>query len=83
MQDGDAIALYNSMRDCLIFLTNLDYEDTESIMLEKLKLQVEHTTCPCAIRVRVECPRAPQSILSCLREVWLVRSKAASGRGTT
>jgi hypothetical protein len=28
------------MRDCLIFLTNLDYEDTESIMLEKLKLQV-------------------------------------------
>ena len=40
VQDGDAIALYKSMRDCLIFLTNLDYEDTESIMLEKLKLQV-------------------------------------------
>jgi hypothetical protein len=43
MQDGDAIALYKSMRDCLIFLTNLDYEDTESIMLEKLKLQVGPT----------------------------------------
>ena len=56
MQDGDAIALYKSMRDCLIFLTNLDYEDTESIMLEKLKLQVQHTTCPRLIRVRVECP---------------------------
>jgi len=28
------------MRECLIFLTHLDYEDMENIMIEKLQKQV-------------------------------------------
>lgn len=41
MKDTDAITLYKSMRETLIFLTHLDYEDTQSIMLEKLASQVD------------------------------------------
>mmetsp|Transcript_26423 Transcript_26423/g.43268 ORF Transcript_26423/g.43268 Transcript_26423/m.43268 type:complete len:1071 (-) Transcript_26423:573-3785(-) len=41
MKDSDAITLYKSMRETLIFLTHLNYEDTENIMLEKLQLQVD------------------------------------------
>jgi exportin-1 len=40
MKDSDAITLYKSMRETLIFLTHLDYEDTQNIMLEKLAAQV-------------------------------------------
>ncbi|KAL6069759.1 Exportin-1 [Balamuthia mandrillaris] len=40
MKDSDAIILYKSMRETLIYLTHLDYEDTQSIMLEKLNNQV-------------------------------------------
>ena len=40
MKDTDAIILYKSMRETLIFLTHLDYEDTQNIMLEKLAAQV-------------------------------------------
>ncbi len=40
MKDSDAIILYKSMRETLIYLTNLDHEDTQSIMLEKLANQV-------------------------------------------
>eukprot|EP00698_Gefionella_okellyi_P014806 TRINITY_DN4120_c0_g1_i1.p1 TRINITY_DN4120_c0_g1~~TRINITY_DN4120_c0_g1_i1.p1 ORF type:complete len:1054 (-),score=265.94 TRINITY_DN4120_c0_g1_i1:42-3203(-) len=41
MKDTDAINLYKHMRETLIYLTHLDYEDTQSIMLEKLAAQVE------------------------------------------
>lgn len=41
MKDTDAITLYKSMRETLIFLTHLDYEDTQNIMLEKLAAQVD------------------------------------------
>jgi exportin-1 len=41
MKDTDAIVLYKSMRETLIFLTHLDYEDTQNIMLEKLAAQVD------------------------------------------
>ncbi len=40
MKDSDAIILYKSMRETLIYLTNLDHEDTQNIMLEKLANQV-------------------------------------------
>lgn len=40
-RDTDAIALYKTMRETLVYLTHLDYEDTENIMLEKLALQVD------------------------------------------
>ena len=42
-KDTDAITLYKSMRETLIFLTHLDYEDTQNIMLEKLAAQVNGT----------------------------------------
>lgn len=41
MKDTDSIALYNSMRETLIYLTHLDYEDTQQIMLQKLDAQVD------------------------------------------
>ena len=37
MKDSDTIALYKSMRECLVYLTHLDPEDTESIMTERLR----------------------------------------------
>jgi len=43
MKDSDAITLYKSMRETLVFLTHLDYEDTQTIMLEKLAGQVDGT----------------------------------------
>eukprot|EP01133_Synstelium_polycarpum_P003998 gene3998-4628_t len=39
-KDTDSLTLYESMRETLIFLTNLDAENTQSIMLEKLNLLV-------------------------------------------
>ncbi|CAK8989114.1 Exportin-1 (Exp1) (Chromosome region maintenance 1 protein homolog) [Durusdinium trenchii] len=40
-KDTDAVAQYKTMRDTLVFLTHLDYEDTEKIMLAKLWMQCE------------------------------------------
>jgi len=39
-KDTDSIILYKSMRQTLIYLTNLDPLDTQQIMLEKLTNQV-------------------------------------------
>ncbi|CAJ0647132.1 13202_t:CDS:2 [Entrophospora sp. SA101] len=41
MKDSDTITLYKSMRECLVYLTNLDVQDTESIMSNKLTKQVD------------------------------------------
>jgi exportin-1 len=38
-RDTDSITLYKAMRETLVYITHLDYEDTETIMLEKLALQ--------------------------------------------
>ena len=43
VKDTDALAQYQTMRETLVFLTHLNYEDTESIMLEKLAAQVDGT----------------------------------------
>lgn len=43
MKDVDAIQLYKTMRDTLIYLTHLNYTNTEQIMLEKLARQVDQT----------------------------------------
>jgi exportin-1 len=40
-KDTEVIAQYKTMREALVFLTNLNYEDTEHIMLSKLATQVE------------------------------------------
>jgi exportin-1 len=39
-KDTEVIAQYKTMRETIVYLTNLNYEDTEGIMLEKLDLQV-------------------------------------------
>lgn len=43
MKDTNAINLYKNMRETLVFLTHLDYYDTEKIMTEKLNRQVNGT----------------------------------------
>lgn len=40
MKDTDSINLYKNMRETLVYLTHLDYADTEAIMTEKLHNQV-------------------------------------------
>ena len=42
-KDTDVIAQYKTMRDTLVYLTHLNCEDTESIMLAKLTEQVDGT----------------------------------------
>jgi exportin-1 len=39
--DGEAMALYKLMKETLVFLTHLDYDDTQTIMLEKLAAQMD------------------------------------------
>ncbi|EGG16820.1 exportin 1 [Cavenderia fasciculata] len=41
-KDTDSLTLYESMRETLVFLTNLDAENTQSIMLEKLDMLVKN-----------------------------------------
>ena len=40
-KDTDVIAQYKTMKDTIVYLTHLDYEDTEQIMLQKLADQVD------------------------------------------
>ncbi|KAK8180571.1 CRM1 C terminal-domain-containing protein [Phyllosticta capitalensis] len=41
VKESDTIQLYKSTRECLVFLTHLDVNDTENIMTEKLARQVD------------------------------------------
>lgn len=43
MKDTDSITLYRNMRETLVYLTHLDYIDTERIMTSKLANQVNNT----------------------------------------
>lgn len=43
MKDTDSITLYRNMRETLVYLTHLDYADTERIMTNKLANQVNNT----------------------------------------
>ena len=40
-KDTEVIAQYKTMREVIVYLTNLNYEETELIMLEKLDAQVQ------------------------------------------
>ncbi|GMR57997.1 hypothetical protein PMAYCL1PPCAC_28192, partial [Pristionchus mayeri] len=42
-KDTDSIALYKNMKETLVYLTHLDYKDTENKMTEKLATQVNNT----------------------------------------
>jgi CRM1 / Exportin repeat 2 len=46
-RDTEAIAQYKTMRETLVYLTHLHYEDTESIMLDKLAMQVSAAVDHC------------------------------------
>ena len=43
MKDTDSITLYKNMRETLVYLTHLDYADTERIMTSKLTNQVNNS----------------------------------------
>ena len=45
MKDTDSINMYKNMRETLVYLTHLDYADTERIMTEKLQNQVMKYYC--------------------------------------
>lgn len=40
LKESDIIVLYKEMREVLVYLTHLDVQDTETILLEKLQKQV-------------------------------------------
>lgn len=40
LKESDTIVLYKEMREVLVYLTHLDVQDTETILLEKLQKQV-------------------------------------------
>lgn len=40
VKDTDSMALYKIMRETLVYLTHLDYRDTEQKMTDKLATQV-------------------------------------------
>lgn len=41
VKESDTIVLYKSMKEVLVYLTNLDVQDTEEIMTHKLARQVK------------------------------------------
>ena len=40
-KDTEKLAQYKTMKECLVYLTHLNYDDTENIMLQKLALEVK------------------------------------------
>jgi len=40
-KDTEQLAQYKTMKECLVYLTHLNYDDTENIMLQKLALEVK------------------------------------------
>jgi precorrin-3B methylase len=43
LKESDTIVLYKSMKEVLVYLTNLDVADTEEIMTSKLQRQVKRS----------------------------------------
>lgn len=69
VKESDTIVLYKSMKEVLVYLTNLDVSDTEEIMTNKLARQVRVTIC-----------NAMKSLITHTHgNRWMV----ASGRGRT
>lgn len=55
-KDVDAIQLYKSMKETLVYLTHLDPEDTQAIMLEKLQRQVSSLSLSLSLSLSILCP---------------------------
>lgn len=45
VKESDTIVVYKQMKEILVYLTHLDVEDTEKIMLDKLSRQVRGQVC--------------------------------------
>ena len=41
VKESDTVQLYKTIRECLVYLTHLDVNDTETILTEKLAKQVD------------------------------------------
>jgi len=41
LKNSDTVAIYNTMREILVYLTHLDVIDTEALLIEKLSKQVD------------------------------------------
>ena len=41
MEKSEALSQYKTMHETFVYLTHLNYDDTENIMLEKLTHQVD------------------------------------------
>ena len=84
MKDSDAITMYKTMRETLVYLTHLSYDDTENIMLEKLQCAslINRLTAarPRPARYALLWP-GPHRLLRAARAG--TRWTARSGRGTT
>ena len=50
VKDTDSIALYKTMRETLVYLTHLDYPDTERIMTSRLTRQVRRMEWEVALK---------------------------------
>ena len=64
MKDTDSINMYKNMRETLVYLTHLDYIDTERIMTEKLQNQVKFENMYTKIRTNFTEKQKLQLILS-------------------
>lgn len=53
LKESDTIVLYKSMKEVLVYLTNLDVTDTEEIMTNKLARQVDKNIISVLKRVTV------------------------------
>ena len=64
MKDTDSINMYKNMRETLVYLTHLDYIDTERIMTEKLQNQVYFILVLLCLKVSFNCKLCPEITLS-------------------
>ena len=72
--------MYKTMRETLVYLTHLSYDDTENIMLEKLQCAAHTAARPRPGRCALLAP-GPHRLLRAARAG--TRWTARSGRGTT
>lgn len=71
-KDSDCIALYNIMKETLVLLSLLNYDDTEYIMLAKMEQQVWFGSCSWWIRASYVPPIPSVILFNLLCGLWVV-----------
>ena len=61
-KDTDGIALYKTMKECLVMLVSVDYTITEAIFMNYLDIQVRAASC---VHRRCNCRRRTPSATRC------------------